>query len=128
MENGAFGIRNARQPSIGNASNDCSKRILNFCALEIYRRQTDLNQLEPTQNDIVREFNYLVESHFKEKHTVADYADLLFKSPKTISNVFKKMGVKSPLQYIQERIHLEARRMLWYTSKDVSEIAYELGF
>ncbi|MFT6245777.1 MAG: AraC-like DNA-binding protein [Salibacteraceae bacterium] len=103
------------------------KRIL-ILSTRIYKRQTDLNELEPSKNEIVREFNYLVESHFKEKHSVADYAELLFKSPKTISNVFKKLGAKSPLQFIQERIHLEARRMLWYTNKNVSEIAYHLGF
>lgn len=103
------------------------KRILILCT-RIYKRQTDLSKLDSPQDSIVREFNYLVEVHFKEKHTVADYADLLHKSPKTISNVFKKLGVKSPLQYIQERILVEAKRMLWYTNDDVSEIAYELGF
>ncbi|MFT5860726.1 MAG: AraC family transcriptional activator of pobA [Flavobacteriaceae bacterium] len=103
------------------------KRILILCT-RIYKRETEFDQLQPAQNEIIREFNYLVETHFKEKHAVADYADLLFKSPKTISNVFNKLGAKSPLQFIQERIHLEARRLLWYSNRDVSEIAYELGF
>lgn len=103
------------------------KRILILCT-RIYKQQTDLHKLETNQNNLVRNFNYLVETHFREKHTVAEYADLLFKSPKTISNVFKKLGEKSPLQFIQKRILLEARRLLWYSQKDVSEIAYEIGF
>ncbi|MCP4442052.1 MAG: AraC family transcriptional regulator [Aureispira sp.] len=103
------------------------KRILILCT-RVYKRQANLEQLNTTQNELVRNFNYLVEIHFKEKHTVADYADILHKSPKTISNVFKKLGEKSPLQFIQKRILLEARRLLRYSPKDVSEIAYDLGF
>jgi AraC-like DNA-binding protein len=52
------------------------------------------------QLDIVREYN-LVESNFKTKHQVADYAEMLNKSPKTLSNLFKKYNEKSPLQVIQ---------------------------
>lgn len=59
---------------------------------------------------------------------MCSYAALLFKSPKTISNTFKKISGKTPLQFIQERILLEAKRYLLYTEKDISEIGYELGF
>lgn len=103
------------------------KRILILCT-RIYKEQQNLAQLNLTQNDLIRDFNYLVETHFRKKHTVAEYAELLFKSPKSITNVFKKLGEKSPLQFIQSRIHLEARRLLQYSAKDVSEIGYELGF
>jgi AraC-like DNA-binding protein len=59
---------------------------------------------------------------------VAEYANLLNKSPKTISNVFAILGTKSPLQYIQDRKMLEARRLLNYSSRQIKEIAYEIGF
>ena len=78
--------------------------------------------------DIVREYNFLVENHFREKHSVADYADLLNRSPKTISNLFKKLGPKTPLQYIHDRLMLEARRLLHFTDKSIKEVAYDLGF
>ena len=103
------------------------KRILILCT-RIYKNQYNHETMNTKHNDIVREFNYLVETHFKEKHTVADYADLLFKSAKTLSNIFKKLGEKTPLQFIQDRLMLEARRLLWYTDKDISQIAYDIGF
>ena len=59
---------------------------------------------------------------------MADYADLMFKSPKTLSNTFKKLRNQSPLHMIQERIILEAKRQLYYTEKPIKEITYELGF
>lgn len=80
------------------------------------------------QLDVVRQYNVLVEQHFKEKHQVSDYAELLFKSPKTLSNLFKKTGDKTPLQIINERIALEAKRLLLYSDKTAEEIAYELGY
>lgn len=80
------------------------------------------------ENDIIREFNFLVEKYFNVKHTVADYADLLFKSPKTISNIFSKLGTKSPLSYIQDRKMLEAKRLLYHTDMQIQEVAYKVGY
>lgn len=78
--------------------------------------------------DIVRKYNVLVENHFRKEKQVKFYAEKLFKSPKTLSNVFALYNDKSPVQIIQERILMEAKRLLFYTGKASKEIAYELGF
>jgi AraC-like DNA-binding protein len=78
--------------------------------------------------DIVRRFNLLVENHYRKHHAVSDYADLLNKSPKTLSNLFALYNQQSPLQIIHQRIALEAKRLLLYTDKSAKEIAFELGF
>ena len=70
----------------------------------------------------------MVEQHYREKHQVGDYADLLFKSPKTLSNLFNKYNKKTPLMVINERIMLEARRLLLYSDKTSEEISRELGY
>lgn len=103
------------------------KRFLILCT-RIYKTNNLHQFIENTKVDLVREFNFLVEQHFKEKHTVVEYADLLNKSPKTISNLFKKYAEKSPLQYIQERRMLEAKRLLKFTDYTVKEVAYAIGF
>lgn len=83
----------------------------------------------PTEKyDLIRKFHILVEKNFKEKHHVSDYADLLYKSPKTLANVFNKYGGETPLQIINERILLESRRLLLFSNMTSEEIAYELGF
>jgi AraC-like DNA-binding protein len=88
------------------------------------------NEITSSQNELnlIREFNYLVEVHFKKLHKVSDYADLLYKSPKTLSNVFAQYYHKSPLQIIKERRMLEAKRNLNYTDLSVSDIAFQLGY
>ncbi len=85
-------------------------------------------EIEESQIDIIRKFNVLVDVHFKEKRQVSDYAEMLFKSPKTLSNLFAKFNQKTPLQIIHERIILEAKRQLMYTDKSGKEIAFDLGF
>jgi AraC-like DNA-binding protein len=78
--------------------------------------------------NLIRKFNLLVEQHFRNERQIAFYSDLLNKSPKTISNYFSLYSNKTPLQIIQERVILEAKRLFYYTEKSVKEIADELGF
>lgn len=103
------------------------KRLLILCT-RLYKEQKMVAKIEVGNLDIVREFNFLVEMHFKTKHTVAEYAELLNRSPKTLANLFAQYQHKTPLQIIQDRKLLEARRLLRYTDKAVKEIAYETGF
>ncbi|MDY7396091.1 AraC family transcriptional regulator [Aureibaculum sp. 2210JD6-5] len=85
-------------------------------------------QIEKPQLDIIRKFHVLVEQHFKNKHQVMDYASLMGKSPKTISTLFKKAGHETPLTVINERLLLEAKRLLLFSDKTAEEIAFELGY
>ncbi len=104
------------------------KRLIIIC-VRIAREQF-FNTSSPLIEDtnLIRKFQALVEKYFREKHKVADYADLMHKSPKTLSNTFRKLNGTSPLQIIQNRIILEAKRLIYYTDKSIKEITFELGF
>ena len=103
------------------------KRLLILCT-RLYKAQENPDNMPPTHMNIIREFYFLVEHHFKKHRDVRFYASQLFKSPKTLSNLFATYYHKTPLQVIQERILLEARRQLHYTDKPIKEIAYTLGY
>jgi len=103
------------------------KRFIIKC-VRIAKEQLITLELSNKQIDIVRKFNVLVDTHFKEKRQVKDYADLLFKSPKTLSNLFGIYNQKSPQQIIHNRLALEAKRMLLYSEKSVSEVGFDLGY
>jgi AraC family transcriptional regulator, transcriptional activator of pobA len=92
------------------------------------KQYIDPKQLPDDKFKLLRQYNLLVEIHFKQQHQVQFYAGLLNKSPKTISNIFTLYSKKTPLQVIQERIIAEAKRLFFYTDKSVKEIADELGF
>lgn len=92
------------------------------------RRQLFKSSGKQEHIDLIRSFNVLVEEHFKEKKTVAEYAELLFKSPKTLSNVFSTISKTSPLQVIHERVATDAKRLLLFTDMPIKSIGYELGY
>lgn len=93
----------------------------------LFKRQSESLSAYASQNELLRQFNMLVDTHFKTEHSVVFYANLLHRSPKTLSNVFGKMNI-SPLRIIHDRITLEAKRMLRYSDMSSKTIAYELGF
>lgn len=92
------------------------------------RKQYLTADLKEDRFSLLRQFNVLVEQHFRTEHRVQFYAEKLFKSPKTISNIFSQYGDKSPQQIIHERIASEAKRLLYYSDKSMKEIALHLGF
>lgn len=78
--------------------------------------------------EFFRKFTQLVDANFKQKHNVADYADLLLIAPKTLTHRFKRLNLPQPNEIIKNRIILEAKRLLVHTDKTAKEIAYALGY
>lgn len=107
----------------------CLKQIL-LRSARCWKKQQLGREISSQKDDVefVRHFTRLVELHFKTKHTVADYADLLHLAPKTVAHRFKRLGLSQPNDIIKERILLEAKRMIVYSSLTSKEIAYQLGY
>ena len=73
-------------------------------------------------------FRDLVESHYKDHWPVTRYASTMGMSESRLSRICHASTGRSPLQVIQERILVEARRRLRHVAGSVSMLAYELGF
>lgn len=103
------------------------KRFI-ITSTRIARQRYSITQEKEKSFDLVRQFYVLVDNHFREKKMVKEYADLLCRSPKTITNLFAEYHLPTPLQVIHQRVDAEARRLLIYTNKSAKEIAEILGF
>ena len=103
------------------------KRLL-IKSVRLVRKEMPNDGYFDAKLDIIRQFNLLVEEHFRTCHKVSDYAEMLNIAPKSISNIFSKYNYKSPLKVISERINLEAQRLLRFSDKNMNEITEELGF
>lgn len=99
-------------------------------ATRIWKQQQlgALNAEPVAELEFFRNFSRLVEIHFREKHSVADYANLLAVAPKTLSKKFNRLQLNQPNDIIKDRILLEAKRLLVYSSKSIKEISYDLGY
>jgi len=83
---------------------------------------------ENKQPFILQNLKEAIETHFKEKHSASEYANLLNISAKSLAKICKNHFNKTLTDMISERIIIEAKRELYLTSKTIKEIAYELGY
>ena len=74
------------------------------------------------------QFRQALEHHYHELHTVKAYADLLHISTKSLTSYVSVCTRSTTLKLINERIILEAQRLLSYSELKIKEIAYQLGF
>jgi AraC-like DNA-binding protein len=77
---------------------------------------------------MLRDFKALVEQHFQEWHGVATYAAEMAVSPKHLSHTVKLLTGKAAKSIIDDRVALEARRLLLHTDLSIKEVAYQVGF
>lgn len=68
-----------------------------------------------------------VEAHYRDFHLVSDYARRLGWSAKTLGRATAAHGM-TPKQIIDDRLVLEARRLLVHTTQPVAQVGGHLGF
>lgn len=73
-------------------------------------------------------FRQLLENNYRKVHTVSEYARMLGVSTKTLTNCSLESSHKTPLQLINARLTLEAKRLLRFTDMSSKEVAYHIGF
>lgn len=73
-------------------------------------------------------FRKLLEQQYRSVHTVQEYADMLGVSSKTLSKCISECSGKAPLTFINDRIILEAKRLLRFSNMIVKEVGFYLGY
>jgi AraC-like DNA-binding protein len=79
-------------------------------------------------SSLMEKFRELVEKNFHREHSVEFYADSLGTTVKNLTTQAARAVGKSAGAVIQDRCVLEAKRLLAYSDRPVSEIGYSLGF
>jgi len=88
---------------------------------------TNLQNIEVSKT-LVRNFKDLVEKNHNKWHQVQSYAEALNVTPNYLNEVIK-LSLNIPAkEFIQNRLVLEAKRMILFTDKSSKEIGFDLGF
>lgn len=96
---------------------------------ERVRREQDFTEIKKDAHlDYVIMFKDLLEKEFRNMKQVSNYTDELIVSAKRLNQATSKVLGKTPKELIDERVMLEAKRLLVYTNESVKEIGFELGF
>lgn len=78
--------------------------------------------------NIYREFLEQLEGNFQKLHFTSDYAALMFIPDKRLNRACKATSGKTTGKIISNRIDLEAKKLLFYSTYTIKEIGYDLGF
>ena len=84
--------------------------------------------LPSKKQTLVFKFKNLVNNLFVTYKQVGDYAKKMFVSANTLNKIVKDLTGKTAKEIINDKVILESKKMLLYTSNDISEIAFSIGF
>lgn len=106
--------------------------LVKLFVIMVRRSYAEINPSAPNPHKVSYKaflnFRKLIEENYCRLHTVKDYASLLNISSKTLTLYVNECSKYSPLELINNRIILEAKRLLRYSVLSVKEIAFRLGF
>jgi AraC family transcriptional activator of pobA len=80
------------------------------------------------QAELVARFRQLLEADFHSNKPMEDYARALKVSPSRLRAACVEVTDCSPLQLVQDRLRIEAKRLLLYSNMSIAEVGYYLGF
>ncbi|RQS63544.1 helix-turn-helix domain-containing protein [Burkholderia sp. Bp8963] len=76
----------------------------------------------------LKAFSGLIEKHYREHFPISRYAERLGVTPVYLNMVCQRMAGKSALALVHQRLLLEAKRSLTYTSLNINQVSDFLGF
>lgn len=106
--------------------------LLNLIYIELSRLYLSNSIGELSKPDTyslhLREFELLIEEHYKKEKSVAAYADMLHMTSRHLNRMTKEAIGKSPSELIVNRVILEAKRLLSHSKTSLALIAEDLGY
>ena len=110
---------------------DILKNLLhNFLIIsERERRKQNFTEIKRgAQLDYVLHFKDLLEDNYRKLRQVSNYAEKMSVTQKQLNQATSKILGKSPKKMIDDRIILEAKRLLAHTNMSIKSIGFDLGF
>ncbi|MGB0390205.1 MAG: AraC family transcriptional regulator [Salibacteraceae bacterium] len=92
-----------------------------------FKKPTD-SQLIELNNSVLKGFKFIVEGHFHEWHASGQYASQLHISSDELNEIIKSLIGQTAKEYVQSRIIIAAKRMLFFSDISIKDIASKLGF
>ncbi len=103
-------------------------RLLYELARMDEQRQHRIRPYHTHQSQVVHQYKTEVDQHFRERHTVQEYAEILHISAKHLSELVKNETGHTALSIIHQRLLQESLYLLHYSDMTMKEIADLLGF
>ncbi|RZJ84504.1 MAG: helix-turn-helix domain-containing protein [Chryseobacterium sp.] len=115
---------------------DLLRLYLKAFLIQVQRRKYELEEMnrgiapfvvDEKRAQLIRFVN-LIEENYTKGLKASSYAQMLFVSLRTLSNLTLQLVNKKPSEMVHERIILEAKRLLLHSDLNVNQIADKIGF
>ena len=117
---------------VDERSADLQRHLLSVLLLWVERWYDAERSERPEPHDaavqLYRRFARVVERDFATHHDAAHYADALTVPPAALSQALTQASGRSTKELVTDRVMIETARLLRFSDRSVSEIAYLTGF
>lgn len=110
-------------------SGEYQRNLLKNFLIQVERNKRDRTDIVSSESlELFMRFRKLLEENVNYKVRVADLAEQLNSSSKQLNSSIKGYHNTTAKQYIEDRVVLEIKRLLVYSTLTIKEIAYQIGF
>jgi AraC-like DNA-binding protein len=114
-------------------SNEMKDDLIRACLVQLFIETERYTTKQTAQTNrynstLLRNFQQLIEEHYKEFRLTKDYAAMLYVTPNHLNALSKDLTGSSAGELIRNRVLLEAKRLLINAEINISAIANELNF
>lgn len=121
-------IAEQQKGSVFNTA-EFQRNLLKNFLIQVERNKRDRTDLVSNESlDLFMHFRRLLEEQVNYKLRVADLCNQLNVSPKQLNVSLKQCQNITAKEYMEQRVVLEIKRLLVYSTLSIKEIAYEMGF
>ncbi|MBB3054984.1 helix-turn-helix transcriptional regulator [Mucilaginibacter gotjawali] len=93
------------------------------------RRKQNMRELKKGPDlDYVMLFKEALDANYKSKKQVSFYAEKILITEKRLNQATTRLLSKTPKEFIDDRVMLEAKRLLAHTTESIKAIGFDLGF
>ena len=110
-------------------TSEYQRNLLKNFLIQIERNKRERSEIIYNDSfELFMKFRKILEQNVSYKLKVTDICEQLNASAKQLNKCVKIFNNTTAKQYIEQRILLEIKRLLVYTTLSIKEIAYEIGF
>lgn len=102
--------------------------VLVWICREALKQGAAPDRLQGKNDRYFLSFTDLLEEFFRTQKPIQFYADKIGITPARLNTLCRRLAGRTALQMLHERLLLEAKRNLTYTSMTISEVSFHLGF
>lgn len=99
-----------------------------FEIASLFRKSNSVHLKITRKEDLAMRFMKLLPLHFKKERSLQYFANLLYITPKYLTQTIKEITGKTAGDYIDEMVMMEAKVLLNDFSKSIRQVAEELHF